>query len=71
MTLSVGLKAKFSFYSALLFFVIANPVTFRFVNSLIGGVAVGGCPTAFGFMLHTLVFFLASYAIMSFPRDPY
>ncbi len=71
MTLSVGLKAKFSFYSALLFFVIANPVTFRFVNSLIGGVAVGGCPTAFGFILHTLVFFLASYAIMSFPRDPY
>jgi hypothetical protein len=71
MTLSAGLKAKFSFYSALLFFVIANPVTFRFVNSLIGGVAVGGCPTSFGFMLHTLVFFLASYAIMSFPRDPY
>jgi hypothetical protein len=71
MTLSAGLKAKFSFYSALLFFVIANPVTFRFVNSLIGGVAVGGCPTSFGFILHTLVFFLASYAIMSFPKDPY
>ncbi len=71
MTLSAGLKAKFSFYSALLFFVIANPVTFRFVNSLIGGVAVGGCPTSFGFMLHTLVFFLASYGIMLFPRDPY
>jgi hypothetical protein len=71
MSLSAGLKAKFSFYSALLFFVIANPVTFRFVNSLIGGVAVGGCPTSFGFMLHTLVFFLASYAIMSFPKDPY
>jgi hypothetical protein len=71
MTLSAGLKAKFSFYSALLFFVIANPVTFRFVNSLIGGVAVGGCPTAFGFILHTVVFFMASYAIMSFPKDPY
>lgn len=71
MPLSAGLKAKFSFYSALLFFVIANPVTFRFVNSLIGGVAVGGCPTAFGFILHTVVFFLASYAIMSFPKDPY
>lgn len=71
MTLSSGLKAKFSFYSALLFFVIANPVTFRFVNSLISGVAVGGCPTAFGFILHTIVFFVASYAIMSFPKDPY
>ena len=71
MALTEGLKAKFSFYSALIFFLVANPVTFRFVNSIIPGVAVGGCPTSFGFMLHTVVFFLASYAIMSFPKDPY
>jgi hypothetical protein len=71
MTISAGLKAKFSFYSALLFFLIANPVTFKFTNSLLGGIAVNGCPTAMGFLLHTVVFFLASYAIMSFPPDPY
>ena len=71
MTLSVGLKAKFSLYSALIFFLVANPVTFRFTNSLIGGIAVNGCPTSFGFLLHTVVFFLVSFAIMFFPRDPY
>jgi hypothetical protein len=48
---------------------VANPVTFRFVNSLIAGVAVNGCPTAFGFMLHTLVFFGVLYGLMSLPSD--
>jgi hypothetical protein len=48
---------------------VANPVTFRFVNSLIAGVAVNGCPTAFGFMLHTLVFFVVLYGLMSLPSD--
>jgi hypothetical protein len=71
MSLSVGLKIKFSFYSALIFFLVANPVTFRFVNSLIPGVANNGCPTAFGFVLHTLVFFSLSFLIMMLPRDPY
>jgi hypothetical protein len=71
MALTVGLKAKFSLYSALIFFLVANPVTFRFTNSLIGGIAVNGCPTAFGFLLHTVVFFLISFGIMFFPRDPY
>jgi hypothetical protein len=51
---------------------VANPVTFRFMNSLVGGVSDGsGCPTSFGFILHTIVFFLLSFAIMFFPRDPY
>jgi glucan phosphoethanolaminetransferase (alkaline phosphatase superfamily) len=69
MGLTEGLKAKYSFYSALIFFLVANPVTFRFVNSIIPGVAVGGCPTSFGFVLHTVVFFFALYGIMSFPKD--
>lgn len=66
---SEGLKFKYSLYSALVFFLVANPVTFRFVNSLIAGVAVNGCPTAFGFMLHTLVFFGVLYGLMSLPSD--
>ena len=70
MSLSTGLKVKFSFYSALIFFLVANPVTFRFVNSLIPGVAVSGCPTAFGFVLHTIVFFALSFLIMTLPKDP-
>jgi hypothetical protein len=66
---SEGLKFKYSLYSALAFFLVANPVTFKFVNSLIAGVAVNGCPTAFGFMLHTVVFFVVLYGLMSLPKD--
>jgi hypothetical protein len=71
MSLSFGLKVKYSLYSALIFFFVANPVTFRFVNSLIPGVAVNGCPTAFGLLLHTVVFFLALVGIMMLPKDKY
>jgi hypothetical protein len=71
MALSAGLKFKFSLYSALLFFLIANPVTYKFTNSILPGTSVNGCPTAFGFILHTLVFLAASYGIMLLPRDPY
>ena len=66
---SEGLKFKYSLYSALAFFLVANPVTFKFVNSLIAGVAVNGCPTAFGFILHTVVFFVVLYGLMSLPSD--
>ena len=66
---SEGLKFKYSLYSALAFFLVANPVTFKFVNSLIPGVAINGCPTAFGFILHTLVFFGVLYGLMSLPSD--
>lgn len=69
--LSTGLKVKFSLYSTLLFFLVANPATFTFVNSLVGGVATAGCPTAFGLVLHSLVFFALSYALMTLPPDPY
>jgi hypothetical protein len=71
MALSAGLKFKFSLYSALLFFLIANPATFRITNSIIGGTSVGGCPTAFGLFVHTVVFLAASYGLMLLPRDPY
>ena len=64
-----GLKFKYSLYSALAFFLVANPVTFKFVNSLIPGVAINGCPTAFGFILHSLVFFGVLYGLMSLPKD--
>jgi len=68
-TLSSGLKAKYSLYSALAFFLIANPFTYRFTNSLIGSIAVGGCPTAFGLILHTVIFFFVLYGLMSLPHD--
>jgi len=66
---SEGLKFKYSLYSTLAFFLVANPITFKFVNSLIPGVAINGCPTAFGFILHSLVFFGVLYGLMSLPSD--
>ena len=71
MSLSLGLKVKYSLYSALIFFLVANPATFRVVNSVIPGVAVNGCPTAMGLLLHTVVFFLALVGIMMLPKDRY
>jgi hypothetical protein len=66
---SEGLKFKYSLYSTLAFFLVANPITFKFVNSLILGVAINGCPTAFGFILHSIVFFGVLYGLMSLPSD--
>ena len=71
MSLSLGLKVKYSLYSALIFFLVANPATFRVVNSIIPGVAVNGCPTAGGLLLHTVVFFFALVGIMMLPKDKY
>jgi uncharacterized membrane protein len=66
---TLGLKAKYSLYSAFAFFLVANPITFRLMNSIIGGVANNGCPTTFGFFLHTLVFFFVVLGLMSLPQD--
>jgi hypothetical protein len=70
--LPLGLKAKYSFYSALVFFLIANPETFKVTQMLFGSlftVANGGCPTPLGLFLHTGVFFFVLLGLMLFPRD--
>jgi hypothetical protein len=58
---------KFSIYSAILFLVISSPLVYELVQSIFGGlftVAVKGCPTFPGLILHTFVFTLASYGLM-------
>ena len=70
--LALGLKAKYSFYSALVFFLIANPETFKMTQMLFGSfltLANGGCPTPAGLFFHTIVFFLVLLGLMLFPRD--
>jgi hypothetical protein len=68
-----ALKAKYSFYSTLIFFLIANPETFKMTQNVFGFIVriadSGGCPTAIGFFLHTIVFFLVLWAAMLFPND--
>ncbi len=71
---NMALKAKYAFYSTLVFFLIANPETFKMTQNVLGWLFTiadrAGCPTAVGFFLHTLVFFLVLWATMLFPRDP-
>lgn len=70
--LSLGLKAKYSFYSALVFFLIANPETYKLTQIVFGKlftVSNGGCPTPAGLFLHAVVFFFVLLGLMLFPRD--
>jgi hypothetical protein len=68
----IGLKAKYSFYSALVFFLLANPETYKLTQMIFGyfiPVATGGCPTPSGLFLHSILFFLVLLGLMLFPRD--
>jgi hypothetical protein len=71
MALTEGLKFKYSLYTALLFFLLGSPTAFRISNRLFGGsvASKGGCPTAVGFALHTFVFLVGLYGLMSLPHD--
>jgi hypothetical protein len=70
---NVALKAKYALYSALVFFIAANPETFRVTQAALGRfltIADGsGHPTPLGFFFHTFVFFLMLWGLMLFPRD--
>ena len=72
--MNIGLKAKYSFYSALVFFLIANPETYKLMNSVlspfVGSLSSPvGCATPLGLFLHTILFFFVILALMMFPRD--
>ena len=67
------LKIKYSFYSTLVFFVFANPETFRILNSMIGTwlpiTQSSGVPTASGFFFQAGLFFLTMLGLMMLPAD--
>lgn len=66
------LKAKYSFYSALVFFLLANPETYKFTQMIFGSffiTSVGGCPTPSGLFFHSILFFVVLLGLMLFPRD--
>ena len=70
--IELGLKAKYAFYSSLVFFLIANPETFKLTQMLFGSIltmAHGGCPTPAGLFFHTGIFFVFLLGLMLFPRD--
>jgi len=69
----LALKAKYAFYSTLIFFLIANPETFKMSQNVFGWLLTvsdkGGCPTSTGFFFHTTLFFLVLWGAMLFPHD--
>lgn len=59
-------RLKAALIAGLLFFIISNPVVYRFVDSVVGGMlgniaSPGGCPTTWGLVVHSIVFAAASY----------
>ena len=63
-----ALKWKYSFYSALLFFVFSSPEMYKLTTHLLP-TSNNGCPTSLGLLIHTVVFMLAIYGFMKLPKD--
>jgi hypothetical protein len=70
---NMALKAKYAAYTTLIFFLMANPETYKLLEKLLGGwvsiASEGGCPTPTGFFLQTALFFVVLWSFMLFPRD--
>lgn len=74
----VDRKISAALSAGLLFFVISSPATYKFVDSLIGGivgavapgliywfrVAESGRPTTYGLLVHSAVFAVVAYLMM-------
>lgn len=69
----VMLKAKYSFYSALVFFLFANPETTlilqRFFGNFVTFITPGGAPTVSGIFISTALFFLTMLGLMLLPSE--
>jgi hypothetical protein len=64
-------RLKYSFYATLVFILISNPNTYSFTNSLFQGtlfIVQNDVPTAVGYLLHSILFFLCLSAIFMFPK---
>jgi hypothetical protein len=59
----------YSIQAALVFIVVSSPILYNLVQSVVGRlftVAVKGCPTVAGLVLHAVVFALVTYLLMVF-----
>jgi hypothetical protein len=59
-------KLKAALIAGLMFFIISNPIVYKTVDSLVGGLlgdiaSSGGCPTTWGLVVHSTVFAAATY----------
>lgn len=64
-------KIMYSIWAAILFAVIASPFLYNIVNMVLGfivPIAVNGCPTFAGVIVHAVVFGLITYLLMVFVK---
>ena len=64
-------KMMISIMSGLLFFIVANPETFKLVRRILGGWVSSptGCPTVSGLVVHAIVYFLLTWALMNMKQN--
>jgi hypothetical protein len=67
------LKAKYSLYSALVFFLFANPETTlilqRFFGKFVEFITPSGAPTIIGIFTSTFLFFITMLGLMLLPSE--
>ncbi len=65
-------KAKYSFYSAVVFFLFANPETYHILQYVFGGFVTfmysNGMPTITGVFINTALFFITMLGLMFIPN---
>ena len=62
----VSPKLSGAIVAGLMFFIISNPIVYKLVDSLVGGLlgpiaTPSGCPTTWGLIVHSAVFAAAVY----------
>lgn len=61
-------QLKHSLWAAALYFIVANPVVYNFMQSILGSLVtitdVNGTPTQLGTLIHALVFGLLTLLLM-------
>ena len=66
-------KIQYSALAALLFYIVSNPITYSVVDSIVTSivgpntifkVAEAGCPTGYGLLVHSAVYFIVVLALM-------
>lgn len=62
----VSSKLSAAIVAGLMFFIISNPIVYKLVDQLVGGLlgpiaTPAGCPTTWGLIVHSVVFGAAAY----------
>ena len=67
----IALKAKYSFYSALVFFLFSNPETYLILQRFLGSTFITshGAPTIHGIFMTTGLFFITMLGLMLLPSE--